>query len=622
MKTLKSIVILNILMFFLILPGCAGDNSSNGGDDSAPKAPDLTLNYNVKQLEFSWNSVSGAAYYQLYSNPDGTSGFSQVGENITDTHATVDITVYTHDWSNAAYFVKACNNVGCNTSNEVNTMDSAINAIGYFKASNTEAQDYFGSALSISGDGTTLVVGAPQESSAALNTDVSIDQDDNSAIRAGAAYVYIRDSGGRWLPQAYIKASNTEYNDIFGTSVALSKDGTTLAVGATGEDSSAQTINGSQSNNDEENSGAVYIFVLNASNNWIQQAYIKSSNSEGYDAFGKKIALSDDGNTLAVAAEYEDSIATDINNISPGSFDNSADNAGAVFIFIRDTNDSWSQKAYVKASNTETVDYFGRSLDLSGNGTTLAVGAAGEDSGASRVNNTSVGQADNSVQNSGAVYVFACNTDGVWSQQAYIKASNPGIGDYFGNSVGLNKDGSWLLVGAPNEDSAATGINDTIVGQSDNSKAASGAAYLFSRGNNGSWAQEAYIKASNSDSGDHFGEFVALSGDGNTLAIGSYSEDSSAVGLNGEQTDNLAPNAGAVYVFIYDISNNLIQQAYLKSSNTDPADYFHKELDLDDTGTSLAVGAYMEDGSGKGVNDSEVGQSDNGAYSSGAVYLF
>ncbi|MEZ9699548.1 FG-GAP repeat protein, partial [Vibrio sp. 10N.286.45.F3] len=94
----------------------------------------------------------------------------------------------------------------------------------------------------------------------------------------------------------------------------------------------------------------------------------------------------------------------------------------------------------------------------------------------------------------------------------YIKASNPGSGDDFGYSVALSSDGNTLAVGAPREDSNGTGAN-------------SGAVYLF-RYRASTWTQEAYIKASNTDSDDYFGTSVALSSDGNTLAVGADSEDS------------------------------------------------------------------------------------------------
>ena len=67
-------------------------------------------------------------------------------------------------------------------------------------------------------------------------------------------------SGSTWSQQAYVKASNTGVNDLFGTSVALSGDGNTLAVGANGEGGNATGINGNQADNAASQSGAVYVY--------------------------------------------------------------------------------------------------------------------------------------------------------------------------------------------------------------------------------------------------------------------------------------------------------------------------------------------------------------------------
>lgn len=79
-------------------------------------------------------------------------------------------------------------------------------------------------------------------------------------------------------------------------------------------------------------------------------------------------------------------------------------------------------------------------------------------------------------------------------------------------------------------------------------------------------AQEAKITASNANNGDSFGWGVAI--DGDTMVVGSRSEDSSTTGINGDETDNSADRAGAAYVFTWD-GSNWIQQAYLKASNAE-----------------------------------------------------
>ena len=72
---------------------------------------------------------------------------------------------------------------------------------------------------------------------------------------------------------------------------------------------------------------------------------------------------------------------------------------------------------------------------------------------------------------------------------------------------------------------------------------------MYERDEQGMWSQAAYVKASNPDAGDSFGKSVALSGDGSTLAVGARTEDSNANGIDGDQADNSAPEAGAVYLY-------------------------------------------------------------------------
>uniref|UniRef100_UPI0026385EFA FG-GAP repeat protein n=1 Tax=Acidovorax sp. TaxID=1872122 RepID=UPI0026385EFA len=390
---------------------------------------------------------------------------------------------------------------------------------------------------------------------------------------------------------------------------ALSGDGNTLAVGAYQESSNATGINGDQANNAASQSGVVYVFTRSAST-WSQQAYVKASNTGAGDNFGRSVALSGDGNTLAVGAYAEDSNATGVNAVG-GQANNSASDSGAVYVFTRSAS-TWSQQAYVKASNTGVDDNFGYSVALSGDGNTLAVGAWREDSNAIGINND---ETNNSATDSGAVYVFTRSAS-TWSQQAYVKASNTGAGDNFGWSVALSGDGNTLAVGAWREDSNAIGINND---ETNNSATNSGAVYVFTRSAS-TWSQQAYVKASNTEAVDLFGWSVALSSDGNTLAVGAHWEDSNAQGIGSDQGDNSANNSGAVYVFTR-IGGTWSQQAYVKASNTGAYDLFSYRVALSSDGNTLAVGAWGEDSSATGVNAGG-GQTDNAAGDSGAVYVF
>jgi len=498
-----------------------------------------------------------------------------------------------------------------------------VSQVAYLKASNPEASDHFGcggvlqghtgQGVAISADGTTLAVGAPHEAGSA--TGINGNQRDNSMFDAGAAYVYTR-SGSGWAQQAYLKASNPQMSAGFGHHVALSADGNTLAVSAFWESSNAKGINGNQKDESIPQAGAVYVFTRRGSA-WTQAAYIKASNTgeagtadtfgEG-DQFGFSIALSGDGDTLAVGALTEDSAAAGING---NQADNSAQSAGAVYVYTRAGN-TWSQQAYVKPTNLDAGDMFGYAVSLNADGNVLAVGSFDEDGSARQVN----GPPDNRNNGSGAAYVFT-RTAGMWSQQAYIKASNGESQDSFGVDVALSDDGGTLLVGSLDEDCKATGVNPPGCDNDWRDDLSMGAAYVFVR-NGTTWSQQAFLKASNTGTNDWFGSRLALSGDGNTAAIAASIEDGGAKGINGRQDDDSASDSGAVYLFTR-TGTAWRQQAYIKGSNTEAFDEFGSSVALDRTGRNLVASALGEDSATPGVSGS---LTDNSAESAGAVYVF
>ena len=459
----------------------------------------------------------------------------------------------------------------------------------YIKASNnTGASDVFGWSVSLSGN--VMVIGAPSEDSNA--TGVNGNQGNDSAANSGAAYIFAR-SGTNWIQQAYLKASNTDASDSFGWSVSVSGD--VIVIGAPNEDSNATGVSGNQDNNSATNSGAAYVFVRSGTN-WIQQAYLKASKTDAIDSFGWSVSVS--GDVIVIGAPNEDSNATGVNG-NPDN--NSATNSGAAYVFVR-SRTNWTQQAYLKASNTDTNDLFGWSVYVSGD--TVVVGAYKEASSSTGVNGT---QNDNSAPLAGAAYVFVRNHTN-WTQQAYLKASNAEEGDQFGYSVAVSSD--TVVVGAVLEDSSATGVNSS---QNSNGAFASGAAYVFTR-NGTIWTQQAYLKASNTGGGDHFGRQVAVSDD--IVAVSAEFEASNAMGVNGDQNDNSAFNAGAAYVFVRS-GTNWTQQAYLKASNTDANDDFGRSVSL--SGDTAVVGADAEKSNATGVNGD---QNNNSAGNAGAAYVF
>lgn len=400
----------------------------------------------------------------------------------------------------------------------------------------------------------------------------------------------------------FIKSSNPDAQDQFGSSIAISQDGNTLVVSAPFEDSSVGGVNSpsAQDKNDKKESGAVYVFKRTRLG-WEQSAYIKSEYPDTNDSFGKSVDISANGQTIAVGASLEASNSIGVNG---DQNNNLARNAGAAYIFEFE-NENWHQQAYLKASNTGVGDNFGISVSLSADGNTLAVGAESEESNATGVDGL---QSDNGAPDSGAVYMFTRNLK-TWKQTAYIKASNTQTSDNFGSVVTLSSKGNTLAVSATAESSGKP--ND----ETDNSAPYAGAVYLFRLDNK--WTQIAYIKPSNPGAGDIFGRSLSLDSTGSQLAVGSFQEDSDSTGINGAQNEN-SQDSGAAYIF-HAVGGQWEQNTFLKASNAQTNDNFGTAISFNDAGTVLVVGASGESSNATGINGDQLNNSNS---KSGAAYQF
>ena len=356
--------------------------------------------------------------------------------------------------------------------------------------------------VALSGDGNTLAIGAPAKT-----------------LSAGEVHMFAR-AGAVWKQTAVLTPFNGDLADYFGSALALDEDGVTLAVGASGEDSSGTGTTASGLDDDEGGSGAVYMFSrASTGQSWSRTAFIKGSHSDAGDLFGVAVALDARGKTLAVGAEREDS-------------------AGAVDVYDRNVAGAWSHSSYVRPSVFDADDLFGSSVALSGDGLRLAVGAVGEDGAATGVNGNA---SDNAAAESGAAYLFT-RSGKQWIQDAYVKASDVDSGDYFGGALALDEQGNTLAVSARFEDGSAAGVS----GFPDEALSNAGAAFLFERSiADGQWVQARYIKAPNPGTDDRFGGTflrgaIALSADGETLVVPAADED----GVN-----DATPDSGAVYLY-------------------------------------------------------------------------
>ena len=572
----------------------------------------------TKQFHFTWMPAEFTDYYRLLENPDGISGFTQVGNDIEQplvigngAALTYDLTVPLIKRLNAQYILQSCNNAGCSDANVLNVSGNLAEAIGYFKASNTGEDDRFGMALDISDDGLTIAVGAPNEDSDDILANSGGGGDDDDSPQSGAVYIFVL-VDSQWQQQSYVKPSNTGDNDKFGSAVSLSADGNVLAIGAPFEDGPADNVTAQ---------GSVYVFERTLNGSWLQRAYLNANNPSAQDLFGTAVALDNSGSLLVIGAPQEQSATTGVNP-EGSTTDNTLSSAGAVYVF-RKNNSSWMQEAFLKASNTDALDFFGRSIAVSGDGATIAVGAPGEDSQATGVNGD---QSNDSALGSGAVYLFTFNLSAgsavPWNQGPYFKASNTGAGDQFGNAVSLNDIGTLLAVGAFQEGSSAINVDGD---QSNNLSANAGAVYVFT-GTPISpflkqWSQTAYLKASNTGSGDEFGYSVKLSGSGDTLLVGAQVEDGNGIGIEPADNDD-ASGTGAAYVFSRSAGQWQLPR-YIKpivsEVGSEAGEQFGVAVGVDSDGDTLVVGAFGEDSGSVGVNGDS---NNNSEVQSGAVYVY
>jgi len=565
------------LTISVVLAGCGGGGNGKSQQvqlPDPPAAPVVTVGADIKQLIFDWGAIADATHYRLLENLDGHSGFTQVGNNIpaSELSVTKNVAVHLHDWVNALYLVQACNAVGCTDSTQVRATDLMLETILTIDGTKDPH---------LSGDGRTM-----------------------AATGVNGTYI-LRNDGQDWaIAESIGDVCPAEQISVFRT-MALSKDGNTLAV------SCPTHLPVPLSN--------VFIFRFDGTS-WSESSIIGGADHLG-EFFGSSVALSANGNTLVAGAKYADN---DPIEYAPGKF-TYGNGSGAAYVY-RFKGTAWVQDARLTApfSNPRGLWYglhFGAAVALSDDGSNLAVGARGDSSSSSGIGGPEEDACDWDNARSfyelyssecwpftGAVHVFKFEGS-TWSRQTYIKASNAGGRDEFGVALDLGGDGSSLAVGAPGEDSGGTGIN----GDQNNYGCNSGAAYVFEF-DGATWSQQAYVKPSNTkytggcdvfieDTGDYFGESLALSNSGRTLAVGSPGEDGDADGVGGDESANgdqesLWFEAGAVYVYQLDTAG-WTQRAYVKDPDSGRHEAFGWKLSLGADGEILAVMGQRYDESDK-----------------------
>jgi len=284
-------------------------------------------------------------------------------------------------------------------------------------ADDAAAGDYFGISVSLYDN--TALIGAHLD-------------DDNGFTSSGSVYVFTRSGvDGTFTHQAKLHANDAAAEDYFGCSVSLYGD--TALIGACGDDGY------DDGNVLVQDSGSVYVFTLSStSGTFTQHSQLYAGDAASHESFACSVSLY--GDTALIGA-LEDG--------DEGS------GAGSVYVFTRSsTSGLFTQQYKLYASDAATYDCFGSSVSLHGN--TALIGAIFDD-----------GSTDNAVSGSGSVYVFTrSTTDGTFTEQFKLYASDAAENDIFGASVSLY--GDTIFVGARDDDGPDT-----------NSPSNSGSVYVF-----------------------------------------------------------------------------------------------------------------------------------------------
>jgi hypothetical protein len=252
---------------------------------------------------------------------------------------------------------------------------------------------FFGSALALSADGSTVLIGRPS----------------NDCVRqpCGVVFVYAR-AGDSWNLVDKLRASNPSVQK-FGSAISLSPDGGTALIGAPGEACSAGS-----------SCGEAYVFARGGGG-WSEQARLTPSGGSPEALFGSAVGLSADGRIALVGA--------------PPADDLDPQGTGSVYAFVH-SGGSWSQTQKIAGGPQEA---FGRSLALAADGRSALLGASLQDCAAGA--------------DCGAVYQVTRGAGGLWSPPRSL-ASFP-AGAQGGAAVALSWDGSIGLAGAPRTSCAA-----------------------------------------------------------------------------------------------------------------------------------------------------------------------
>ena len=408
-----------------------------------------------------------------------------------------------------------------------NTFAQPWTSIQKMGSSDQQAQDFLGISTAISD--TFMVAGAWWEDG------------DPFVNSSGAAYIYKLTPAGQWVEIQKLSSPNPESLGYFGFAVAI--EGDFLLVTAQNEDEGSIV-----------NAGAVYVYRRESGDVWTLEDRLIANDGQNGDLFGSAIALTKD---YALIGSHEHSL--DENG------ENFLDQAGAAYLFKRQSNNTWTQIRKLVAMDRTADANFGRYLDIDNLG--LVIGAFRLDHGTSPLQ-------------AGAAYAAYCNDslliwgyDNVTSADLIkFTASDPGNFDDFGWDVAIS--GKWAVIGKSGESDLPNG---GIQGNT-------GAAYFF-RWENGAWVEKQKVYASDFQQTGQFGRSIGIDGRVCVIGAGTAFED-----VAGGDT---VFGAGAAYVFELQTNNEWKEVQKLAGTQRTPNDLFGESVDV--SGRNIVVSAWSAD---------------------------
>ncbi|HUQ08807.1 MAG TPA: FG-GAP repeat protein [Steroidobacteraceae bacterium] len=522
-----------------------------------PDKPQVTVGANLKELLFDWEPVPGAVLYRLLvkTSDNPRVYYQPLGERIRRTSVAIPIAVHQQRWLTTRYIVMACNPAGCTRSDEIYPRDLMLDSIGYFKASNTDAGDHFGSQVAMSADGGTLAVSAEGEASG--SSGVNAGEYDDSAPNSGAVYVFRR-TGRSWAQEIYIKPPETEAGARFGGgspvnghTLALSADGNTMLVGAP-----SATVNNSV------HAGEVHLYKRDALGRWGWIYAFSAVTSVPQDYFGYDVDISSDGLTYRIGSMLPqladgrklgrthivtyDGVRWNRTLIPQysGTICRSSRMSGDGFTVMQYCQDTLEGGTFVRTWTRQTNGtWLSNSADLIAPATDavpkMAINYAGTW--------LAVDEGDNGV----GMY-RRDRRDRNWTLDTHILSPgmSPG-GPYnsWATALEFDRHGDYLAIGDPQGFASGAGVaaQATCCGP----QPGDGFIQIWKHvaENLPQWVFITQVKAPNPGSDDRFAQSIAFGGLGWYLAVGAPNEASSIGGIDGNQDLEDAPGAGAVYLY-------------------------------------------------------------------------